>query len=159
MAQNLIPNDGAGAKLASWTPTVTGSATVPVGTYSATSGDDSLPALTISATGTSGGVGVVGPVLEVEPETVIALAFIAVASSATPTMIPFTVTYKDGSGNTIATHVPIASACAVASKTEYTAITVVPDGAVSATVAMCNLGWSSTGGYTTTFQSPVVAAL
>jgi hypothetical protein len=159
MAQNLVPNDGPGAKLASWTPTVTGSATTPVGTYSATSGADSLPALTLSASGTSGGIEALSPVLGVEGETVLALGFVAVASSATPTMIPFSVTYKDGSGNTIATHVPIASAAAVASKTAYTALSFVPDGAVTAQVAMCNLSWSSTGGYTTTFQSPVVAAL
>jgi hypothetical protein len=159
MAENLVPNDGPGLKLASWAPTITGSATVPVGTYSATSGADSQPALTLSATGTSGGIEALSPVLSVEGETVLALGFVAVASSATPTIVPFSVTYKDGAGNVIAVHVPIASAAAVASKTEYSALSFVPDGAVTAQVAMCNLAWSSTGGYTTTFQSPVVAAL
>jgi len=39
-----------------WTPTVIGAATAPVGTFGANTGPDNMPGLTLSASGTAGGV-------------------------------------------------------------------------------------------------------
>lgn len=158
MSENLIPNDGPGLKFASWTPTAIGAATSPLSTYGATSGADSMPGTVLSATGASGGVSLVSTV-GIEGETCLALGVVCVASSATPTIVPFAVKYTDANGNTIVTHTPIASASAVAAATEYTAVSVVPDGAVHAVVTLAALSWASVGGYTVAVSSPVVAAL
>lgn len=162
MSESLIPfrpADGAyNSKLSAWVPTVTGSATVPVGTYSATSGADSQPGVTLSATGTSGGIEAVATV-NVAAENVLAVSCILTASSATPSCTPIQVTFKDAAGSTIVTATPYADAAAVASATYYSACLPVPDGAVTAKVIFGYLHWASTGGYSTILQSPQVVAL
>jgi hypothetical protein len=158
MSQNLFPNDGPGTHFGLWTAVATGSATSPTATYSASGGADSMQDVSLAASGTSGGVALQATA-HVEGENVLALGFVAVASSTSANIVPFSIAYKDVNGNTIVTHVPIASAAAVASATQYSAISTVPDGAVQAVVTLCNLTWSATGGYTVTCQSPEVAAL
>ena len=154
--QNLVPNDGPGANLALWTAEAV-TATSPQLAYSATSGADSKPGGTLSATGASGSV-YAQTVLDVSQENALLLSVIAKASSATPTLVPFNVLFKDSNGNTIVTSTPIASAAAPTSAVHFNAVIAVPDGAVQAVVEYCTLSWSSTGGFSVIMQSPVVGA-
>lgn len=155
--ENLLPNAGTGAKFASWTPTVTGAATAPVGTYSATSGPDSTPGVTLSSTGASGGVEAVGKTVNVAAETMLGLSVVLAASSVTPTLIPIQVTFKDAAGNTIVTVTPYASAVpASTSAIQYNASVGVPVGAATAVVIFGALAWGSVGGYTVVMSSPIV---
>ena len=86
------------------------------------------------------------------------LGVVIKASSASPTIVPFSVAYSDGAGNAVITHIPIASAAAVAAYTEYVAQTMVPVGAATAIFTFAALQWSSTGGYTEIVSSPVILA-
>ena len=151
--ENLLP--AGNGKFTGWTPTVTGSATVPVGTVSATSGPDSTPGDTLGATGTSGGIELVANV-NCAAESALYVSCICKASSATPTLIPIQVTFQDAAGNTVVTATPYASAAAPTSFTYYSACLPVPVGAVKAQVILGALAWSSTGGYTNIVASPIV---
>jgi hypothetical protein len=152
--QNLISTAG-GTSFALWTPTVLGAATAPVGTFGATAGPDSFGALTLSSTGTAGGIEVVSS-LGVEQENLLGLSLTAKASSATPTFVPFAVSFTDASGNAILTVTPIASAAAPTAFTAYSAVVGVPHGAVKATFAYAALSWASVGGYTVILATPLV---
>jgi hypothetical protein len=153
--QTLVPNDGPGLKMALWAPT-TITLTAPVGTWSATSGADSQPGLTLSGTGTSGTIEAVASI-GVSQETALLVSCICTASSATPTLVPIQVTWKDASGNTIVTVTPYASAAAPTSATQYNAVVAVPDGAKTATVTLAALSFTATGGYSVIMQTPIVA--
>jgi hypothetical protein len=163
MSINLLPNrsgqtTGYNSKFSAWTPTVTGSATVPLGTYSATSGPDSTPGLTLSATGTSGGIEAVATV-NVAPEQVIVVGVVLDASSASANVTPIQVTFKDALGNSIVTVTPYADAAGVASVTAYNAVITVPDDAATAKVILGYTHWSSTGGYSNVLSSPNVSVI
>jgi len=153
--QNLISTAG-GTNFSAWTPTILGAATAPVGTYGATAGPDSFGGFTLSSTGTAGGVEVVSAVLGVEQENLLGLSLIAKASSATPTFVPFAVSFTDASGNAILTVTPIASAAAPTAFTAYSAVVGVPHGAVKATFAYAALSWASVGGYSVIMATPLV---
>jgi hypothetical protein len=155
MTENLLQVGSASASYSGWVPTVTGSGTVPVGTYSATSGPDSQPGVTLSCTGTSGGIQGLATVL-VAPQTMIGVSVTCKASSASPTLVPITVVFLDAAGNTIATDTPVASAAAPTSFTKYNAVLGVPDGAVKASVSLAWLAWTTTGAYTVIMSSPMV---
>jgi hypothetical protein len=154
MPQNFISTAG-GTNFAAWTPTVLGAATAPLGTYGATSGPDSFGGLTLSSTGTAGGIEVVAS-LGVEQENLLGLSLIAKASSATPTFVPFAVSFTDAAGNAILTVTPIASAAAPVAFTAYSAVVGVPHGAVKASFAYAALSWASVGGYTVILATPLV---
>src|SRR5258707_1350989 len=100
---NLVPNSGYGAKFSSWTSTVFNTGTALVSTYSATSGPDSTPGVTLSCTGTTGGVEIVSASIAVAPETMLGLGVVVKASSASPTIVPFSVAYKDALGSAVIT--------------------------------------------------------
>jgi hypothetical protein len=153
--QTLIGTNVPAVNFGAWTPTVTGSATVPVGTYSATSGPDSLQGITLAATGTSGGIELAAS-FSVSPEVMFGFSVTCKGSSATPTLIPIQALWKDAAGNTIVTDTPFASGAAPTSFTKYNAILMSPVGAVSVQVLMGALAWSSTGGYTNVVASPTV---
>ena len=156
MAQNIVPNATPG-KFASWTVAATGSATSPVGTYSATSGPESTPGLTLSATGTSGGVEATYTVASVPGDAAVMHVSVNLkASSATPDCTPIQVVFLNSAGQTIVTATPFANAAAVTSNTQYDASIAVPYGAASAEVIVGYLNWSSTGGYTTVMAAPAV---
>jgi hypothetical protein len=164
MSVNLFPNrpgqtTGYDAEFSAWTATATGSATSPVATYSATSGPDSTPGVTLSATGTSGGVEAVSSSFSVTGESVLALSVVLKASSTTPDLTPWSVTFKDSSGNTVLTVAAANAAPASTSAVQYNTTVAVPNGAVSAQVTYGYLNWSATGGYSVVMSTPVVAAL
>ncbi len=155
--ENLLYNTGPGAKFAFWTPTVTGAAATPLGTFSATSGPDSTPGVTLSATGTSGGIEAVGKAVNVAAETMLGLSVVLAASSVTPTLIPIQATFKDAAGNTVVTVTPYASAVpASTSAIQYNATVGVPVGAATANVIFGALAWASVGGYSVIMSSPIV---
>lgn len=165
--ENLLPNGawnplqgatGQGTKFSAWTPTLFNTGTVLVATYSATSGPDSTPGITLSCTGTTGGVEMVSKSLNVPQEGMLGLSVVVKASSASPTIVPFSVAFSDVNGNAVVTYVPVASAAAVAAFTEYSAVVGVPLGAATAVFTYCALQWSSTGGYTEVVSSPLVVA-
>jgi hypothetical protein len=165
--ENLLPNGnwtplggalGQGTKFSAWTPTLFNSGTVLVSTYSATSGPDSTPGLTLSCTGTTGGVELVSPKLSLPQEGMLGLSVVVKASSASPVIVPFSVAFTDLNGNAVVTYVPIASAAAVAAYTQYCAVVGVPLGAAYGVFTYCALSWSSTGGYTEVVSSPSVVA-
>jgi hypothetical protein len=156
--ENLFPNEAGGAKFAYWTTTVTGSGSAPVGTYSATSGPDSMPGLSMACTGTSGGVKAVSATLDVGAESMIGLSVILAASNtANSLLVPISISYKDASGNAIITVTPIASAAAAStSAIMYNACIGCPVNATTAVVTFGAYSWTSTGGYSLIMSSPVV---
>lgn len=152
--QNLASN--ASGAFSAYTPTVTGSATTPVGTVSATSGPNSQPGMTLSSTGTSGGIEA-NTTVPVAASTMLGLSAVIKASSVSPNLSPFVVVFKDAAGNTVLTVTPVADAVpASTSAIGYNATVGVPDSAVSAVVSFANLHWASTGGYSCVLSSPVV---
>jgi hypothetical protein len=153
--QNLTPNDGQGKQFALWTPTVIDAATAPVGTFGATSGPDNMPGLTLSSTGTAGGVQAVATI-GVEGEGMLFLAALLKGSSATPTLVPFAVSFTDAAGNAIVTATPIASAVAPTAFTAFTSAVAIPGMARTASVSFAALSWSATGGYSVVMASPQV---
>jgi hypothetical protein len=154
---NLFPNEGAGAKFASWTPTLTGTSTVPVGSYSATSGPDSNPGLTLSVTYSSGtgGVEAVSPKFAVAPEDQLFLSVVLKASSTTPTLTPWSVAFTDSLGNSVLTVAAASAAAASTSAIQYNGTVGVPVGSAYAVVTFGALSWTSTG-YTVVMSSPLV---
>jgi hypothetical protein len=153
---NLFSNYGSGSKFSAWTPKAA-TLTAPLATYSATSGPDSTPGITISATGTSGSVYVQTPSFSVAPEDQLFLSVVLKASSETPTVAPFTVVFEDSLGNSVLTVIPIAAATAAStSAIQYNATVGVPVGAATAVVEMGTLAYSSTGGYTLVLSSPLI---
>jgi hypothetical protein len=160
--ENLTPNGGPsftgyGAKFANWTPTVV-TGTALVHTYSATSGPDSTPGLSLSCTGTSATVKLVSGTLDVPADSgFLVLGVIVAASSTSPTLVPFSVAFSDAAGNAVVTATPIASAApGSTSAIAYNAVVACPVGAATAIVTMAALTWSSTGGYSEVISSPQV---
>jgi len=165
--QNLFPNGswsptggalGQGSKFSAWTSTVI-TGTALVSTYSATSGPDATPGVALSCTGTAATLSIVSRSINVPTEAMLGLSVIAKASSTSPTIVPFSVAYLDIAGNAIVTHVPIASAVPTStSAIQYSAVSGVPLGAVTAVFTFAALTWAATGGYTLTVSSPQVVA-
>jgi hypothetical protein len=153
--QNLVPNAGATASLTGWPAAVTGSATTPVAAYSATSGPDNTPGLTLTASGTSGGVQA-GATVNVSAETMLGLSVAYKCSSTAPTVVPVQVTFYDASGNSIVSYTPVASAAGSTSWQQANATVGVPDGAVTAKVVLAALSWAATGGYSVVLSTPIV---
>jgi hypothetical protein len=152
--ENLTSQNASGGSFAGLTAKVTGSGTVPVSTYSATSGPNSTPGATLSCTGTSGGVKL-SQTVNVGPETAFIVHVTYKASSTSPNLTPITVTFQDGSGNTVETYVPSADAApADTSAHTVTGSGMVPVGAVKAVVEYGWLHWTSTGAYTVVVSSP-----
>ena len=148
-----------GGKFSAYTVNATGSGTVPVGTYSATSGPDSTPGLTMSCTGTSGGVQAQATV-NVAGETALLLACTLAASSTTPNLQAILCTFKDAAGNTVGSYAaPAAAVPASTSAITYQTVVAIPDGAVKAVVQFGNYSWTSVGAYTIVLSSPIIGAL
>ena len=156
---NLASENANGGSFAAYTTAVTGSGTIPVGTYSATSGPDSTPGLTMSCTGTSGGVQANASV-PCQGETALLLSCLLKASSASPNLQAILCTFVDGAGNTVSSYAaPAAAVPASTSAIQYQTVVAVPDGAVKAKVSFGNYSWASTGGYSIVLSSPVIGAL
>jgi hypothetical protein len=77
-----------------------------VGTLSATTGPNSSPGFTLSSTGTSGGVQAIAT-MGVQAEGMFYLSANMKASSATPTLVPFAVTFADVNNVNILTYTPL----------------------------------------------------
>jgi len=156
---NLASENSQGGGFAAYSVAATGAATSPTGTYSATSGPDSTPGLTLAASGTSGGVQA-NYTAHVEGEVALLLSCVIKASSTTPTLQPILCTFEDANGNTVTSYAaPAAAAAASTNAIQYQAVVAVPVGAVKAVVNFVNLAWSATGGYTAVLSSPIVGVL
>jgi hypothetical protein len=160
MTANLLPNAAlAFSKFSAWTVAKTGSATAPVGTYSATSGPDSTPGLTISSTGTSGGVELTYQLSLANADSgVLVVSAVIKGSSASANATPITVTFQDGvtpTPNTVVAYVPYADATYADTNAHlYVAVAPVPLGAVQAQIVIGYTHWAATGGYSAVVSSP-----
>ena len=165
MTANLLPNAAlAYTKFSAWTVAKTGSATAPTATYSATTGPNSTPGLTLGSSGTSGGVELTYQLsLSNTDSGVLVVSAIIKGSSASANSTPIQVVFQDGvtpTPNTVVSYVPYADGTYADTAAHlYVAVAPIPVGAVQAEIILGYTHWSSTGGYTAVVSSPAVYQL